>query len=968
MPNIRISALPPAVLPLDDPNTLFEVTVLEAGEEVSRKITLSEIAGATGLDASFLTLSANAQLPNERVLTEGSNITFVDTGPNGTLTINASSATSFPLLAPDGSAGIPQYSFASDPNSGMFLFGPDDLGLSAGGVLVARLIEAGGNVQFLLPQHFDAVTPTLGFGDGGDGFFSSADGLLDLSLNGIRQWQWTDGTDSYTGIVVGAAAMRNVTTSAIVPTLIPNRNNLTSGIGQNSSGQVSLIGDGVEIARAVEVVGANQFILTPGLVDNNPALPTLAFGDGDTGFFELGDDIMSLSLSAAEAWRWQSTRFGPTAFANGPSMQAENATATNPTFVPNVGDSNSGIGQNAVDQVSIIAGGVEGIRVTEAAAAITVDIFGTLNTVAFNASGVAIFTGDVQIRDGSDFEIFDATNTNRALLTTRLGPPDTFEISGAGDLEHFDVRSFNTSVRIRDGIPLEMEEFTSSPSFVAGSGFFWVRDDVPNVPIFTDDAGTDFILNAPAVSPDPLLLSSGGAGVPSYSFAADTDTGVFNPSLDVLGLTAGGVLGLSVTEVAGAITVDILDQLSVFEATLTDSIQLIPDLVSPTINFDGATNVNFTGPSAALGYLFDQGARFGNTLRINTTIPTLLFEIATVERAAMTALATSFTVDVGGQSSGNLLEINNGLVTMWSIDATNGMRVFETGAEVDFFEIRHNGSDVLLTSAGAAKVRFSGVAGTDVTNEVGNFEARSGNALIAFDASNADFIRISQNGTDTLMASTGSASVLNTGATIGYKYDNSIYITEQAAANADTAGEGQFWTRDDVPNIPMFTNDVGIDFKLGVANDAVQARRTTSYVLTTAFADVTLDTTDIETDDAIIEHSATTDQIEAQVAGTYEVTYGTDIDPGAAGNDNIQAFGRVRLNDAGVDLPGSLASQSAFEDASTIGNEVFGRLQCSFIVVLAAGDFLTLQLLKVETGGTGIFTAEEVTVTVKRLL
>jgi hypothetical protein len=180
---------------------------------------------------------------------------------------------------------------------------------------------------------------------------------------------------------------------------------------------------------------------------------------------------------------------------------------------------------------------------------------------------------------------------------------------------------------------------------------------------------------------------------------------------------------------------------------------------------------------------------------------------------------------------------------------------------------------------------------------------------------------------------------------------------------------GQFWVRDDVPNIPMYTDDTGIDFKLGVANDAVQARRTTSYVLTTAFADVTLDTTDIETDAAIVEHNGvSTDNIEAIVAGTYEITYGVDIDPGAAGNDNIQAFGRIRVNDGGVDLPGSLASQSAFEDASTIGNLVFGRLQCSFIVVLAASDFVTLQLMKVEIGGTGIFTAEEVTVTVKRLL
>ncbi len=48
MANIKISDLPPAITPLDAPNTLFEVTVLEAGEEVSRKITLADIASGGG--------------------------------------------------------------------------------------------------------------------------------------------------------------------------------------------------------------------------------------------------------------------------------------------------------------------------------------------------------------------------------------------------------------------------------------------------------------------------------------------------------------------------------------------------------------------------------------------------------------------------------------------------------------------------------------------------------------------------------------------------------------------------------------------------------------------------------------------------------------------------------------------------------------------------------------------------------
>ena len=111
-----------------------------------------------------------------------------------------------------------------------------------------------------------------------------------------------------------------------------------------------------------------------------------------------------------------------------------------------------------------------------------------------------------------------------------------------------------------------------------------------------------------------------------------------------------------------------------------------------------------------------------------------------------------------------------------------------------------------------------------------------------------------------------------------------------------------------------------------------------------------------------------TDNIIVGQPGTYEITYGADIDPTASGLNNIRAFGRVRINDAGVDIPGSLASTGSAADSSIDGDLLFSRLQCSFIVTLAASDFLTLQLMKVEIDGSGTFTAEEVTVTVKRLL
>lgn len=41
-----------------------------------------------------------------------------------------------------------------------------------------------------------------------------------------------------------------------------------------------------------------------------------------------------------------------------------------------------------------------------------------------------------------------------------------------------------------------------------------------------------------------------------------------------------------------------------------------------------------------------------------------------------------------------------------------------------------------------------------------------------------------------------------------------LKIGELAAANADTAGMGQFWVKDDTPNIPKFTDDAGNDYSI----------------------------------------------------------------------------------------------------------------------------------------------------------
>ena len=79
MPNIRISDLE-TIAPGFDPDAVFvEVQNTVDGAPASRKATVSELtAGTSPLDATYVTVTANAILPNERILTGDVNIDITD--------------------------------------------------------------------------------------------------------------------------------------------------------------------------------------------------------------------------------------------------------------------------------------------------------------------------------------------------------------------------------------------------------------------------------------------------------------------------------------------------------------------------------------------------------------------------------------------------------------------------------------------------------------------------------------------------------------------------------------------------------------------------------------------------------------------------------------------------------------------------------------------------------------------------
>lgn len=88
---------------------------------------------------------------------------------------------------------------------------------------------------------------------------------------------------------------------------------------------------------------------------------SLNFGDGDTGFYEIGDDTLSIAVVGVEQVRVDASKISGTSTGNFRiSHSASSATVPAYNFV---GDDDTGIGRAGANQLSLISGGVEIIRI-----------------------------------------------------------------------------------------------------------------------------------------------------------------------------------------------------------------------------------------------------------------------------------------------------------------------------------------------------------------------------------------------------------------------------------------------------------------------------------------------------------------------------------------------------------------------------------------------------------------------------
>lgn len=158
---------------------------------------------------------------------------------------------------------------------------------------------------------------------------------------------------------------------------------------------------------------------------NDAANPSLAFGDGNTGFYEESDNQLIVSMAGTARYRFTTSDFFSES-SSGFLLRRDAGSATEPIHSFR-GDIDTGLGRAAEDQLSLIAGGVEGVRVTEAAGVITIKSEGALVIDSNAANTVSILNLE---NTAGDIDIFRTDNDPSGSLTGSIGDLAIDSING----------------------------------------------------------------------------------------------------------------------------------------------------------------------------------------------------------------------------------------------------------------------------------------------------------------------------------------------------------------------------------------------------------------------------------------------------------------------------------------------------------------------------------------------------------
>ncbi len=208
------------------------------------------------------------------------------------------------------------------------------------------------------------VLNSLGFRNSADTFTATisqptltADRTITISDENITLGGTTSGTNTgdFTGDTTEIVVTDN-TTGLLTTSPVVNQNyDLTLPCGTGTLTFTAGSGDQIVLGCSITIT---QLTFPQ---EDDAVTPTLAFGDGDTGFYERVDDDLRISVAGVNTFLFFQTQFR-SENGLGPALQNRAATNAVPTLIPDISDDNTGIGQAGDDQLSLIVGASEAIR------------------------------------------------------------------------------------------------------------------------------------------------------------------------------------------------------------------------------------------------------------------------------------------------------------------------------------------------------------------------------------------------------------------------------------------------------------------------------------------------------------------------------------------------------------------------------------------------------------------------------
>jgi hypothetical protein len=309
-------------------------------------------------------------------------------------------------------------------------------------------ITIGSNAQFgqlsvnLGVNASDPVGLVFEYSTGGTSFssFDPVDGTNQFRASGTILWTIADlaGWVANTSGNYEIRLTRTADTVVTTPTVRQFQIATTNTFSWDEAGTITALDFNFNFGDIIYSSATNK--LTVGAVTLGTATdPSYALGDGDTGLYETSDDNLRIVTGGVDRYEVTSAGHLQTVGIDSASLRYVTATATTPTIVPNVTDPDTGIGWNAANEMSFVAGGVE---IARASGGVD-DIFTISPSGVGSATGLRFGDGDTGIYENTDDTIHFVFANNAIFRANSAG---NFESNLSGNRPKIAFGSDNTDV------------------------------------------------------------------------------------------------------------------------------------------------------------------------------------------------------------------------------------------------------------------------------------------------------------------------------------------------------------------------------------------------------------------------------------------------------------------------------------------------------------------------------------------